>query len=83
MEKQQIQGEILRADLNRVFGADEAEIAPQLSDETAKILQEGCVEISLGVFLGQAQEFERVDILEKNPPPAGEILSTGLRVLAD
>ena len=37
MEEQQVEREILTADLHRVFGADVAEVAPQFGQEPSEI----------------------------------------------
>ena len=65
MEEQQIEREILSADLDGILGADEAEVPSQLSDEAAQIAQESPFQIRLGMLRGQAEEFEGVDVFEE------------------
>jgi len=60
MEEYQVDGEVLLAHLHRVLGADEAEVATQLGDEAAEILQQGTMKIGLGVVIRQRRELVSV-----------------------
>ena len=64
MEEQEIDGEVLFADLHRVLGTDEAEIATELGDESAEVTKECTVEVGLGMAVGKAEELERIGVLE-------------------
>lgn len=64
MEEDQINREVTIADLHRILRADEAEVAPQLSDEAPQVLKQRSVEVGLRVFARKAEEFEAVGALE-------------------
>jgi hypothetical protein len=49
MEKEQVKSEVLSPYLERIFGADKAEVAPQLGDESAEIPHQTRVQISFSV----------------------------------
>jgi len=52
VEEDEVDREILLADLYGVLGADEAKIATELGDEAAEVTQDGAVEVRLGVAVG-------------------------------
>lgn len=64
MEEDQVDGEVLIADLQRVLRADEAEIATQLGEEPAELSEQRAVQVGLGVALRQGEELEAVGVLE-------------------
>ena len=64
MEEEQVERKILSTDLNRILRTHEAEVASQFSEKATKISKQGTVQIGFGMFIGNAQEFEGVGILE-------------------
>ena len=50
MEKEQVEGEIPAADLDRVLAADVAEIAAELDQEPFQLLDQGPLQVDLGPF---------------------------------
>jgi hypothetical protein len=56
MEEHQVDREVLVPDLDRILGADEAEVAPELGDEAAEIVQQRAVEIGFGVTVAQVEK---------------------------
>ena len=64
MEEEEVEREILPADLDGILGADKAEIAAQLGEESAQVAEQCPVQVGLGMGIGEAEEFQRVGILE-------------------
>lgn len=64
VEEHQIDGEVLVPDLDRVLGSDEAEVASELGDEAAEVIEQRAVEIGLGVTVAQVEELQVVRVLE-------------------
>lgn len=64
VEKEQIEGEVAVADLERILGAYEAEIAAHFADEIPELAQQALMEIGFRVVVGQIEEFEDVAVLE-------------------
>jgi hypothetical protein len=64
VEEQQVEREISSTHLHRKLGAYEAEVAAQLDEEGAQLAEQTVVQIGLGIVWRQAQEFQRVGILE-------------------
>ncbi len=56
MEKEEVEGEVLSADLERVFGTDEAEILAELGEEPAEVADQGGMKVGFGVGVGEAKE---------------------------
>ena len=50
MEEDQIDREVLVANLHRVLGADEAEVATELREKAAQVAEESAVEVGLRVL---------------------------------
>ena len=51
MEEEQVEVEVLAADLDGYFTADEAEIATQLGQEVPQVAQEALVQVGLEIAL--------------------------------
>ncbi len=49
MEEQQVEGEVPATDLQRVFGADEAEVAAQLDEKVLEPRQQALMQVGLGL----------------------------------
>ena len=64
MKKEEVEREILFADLHGVLGADEAEVPPELGEELTQIEKKGLMKIGFGVAFGQIQKFDDVAVLE-------------------
>ena len=64
VEEKQVQREVLPTHLHRVFRADVAEVAPQLGQEPAQVLQQAAVQVTLGMQVGQCQKVQQVGVLE-------------------
>ncbi len=64
MEEQEVDREVLVADLDGVFRAHEAEVSPELGDEAAEVAEQRAMEVGLGVVAVQGQELEVVGVLQ-------------------
>ncbi len=51
VEEDEIDGEVLIADLDRILGADEAEVSTELRDEATEVAQQRTVQIRLRVVI--------------------------------
>lgn len=65
VEEQQVEREVPSTHLHRELRSDEAEIAAQFDEEAAKLAQQAAVQVGLGLVDRQAQELQRVGVLEK------------------
>ena len=58
VEEEQIEGEIPSADLDRVLAADVAEIAAELDQELLELLDQGTLQVGLGM---RGRKVEKLD----------------------
>lgn len=52
VEEDEVDREVLVANLHQVLRADEAEVSPELGEESAEMTEQGAVEIGLRVRVG-------------------------------
>ena len=64
VEEDEVDREVLVADLHRVLGADEAEVAAELGEEAAQVVEEGAVKIRFGVAGGEVEKLQGIQLLE-------------------
>ena len=64
VEEQQIESEIPSADLERVLGADEAEVPPELDEELLELLDQAAMQVGLGVGRGQVEELDQIGVFK-------------------
>ncbi len=64
VEEEQVKGEIPPADLDRVLAADVAEIAAELDQELLELLDQGPLQVGLGMLGRKVQELHEIGILE-------------------
>src|SRR5450830_426989 len=62
VKEQQIQSKITPTDLQRVFGADKAEVAAQLDEEIFQPRQQSLMQIDLGMAAGEAEKLNHIGI---------------------
>jgi len=73
MEEQQVQREILAADLDGIFGADKTEVAAHFDDEILEVPEQAPMQIRLRMIRRQIQELEDVGV-------AKELQNSGMRL---
>lgn len=59
MEEEQIEGEILFADLQRIFTADKTEIAPEFEQELPQLGQQAALQLTFAVNRRQGKKSRR------------------------
>jgi len=64
VEEEQVEGEIPPADLDRVLAADVTEIAPELDQELLELLDQGPLQIDLGMLGRKVEELDKIGIPE-------------------
>ena len=67
MEEQEVEREVAATHLQRELRTDEAEVAPQLDEEGAKLTEQAAVQVGLCMARLQVEELARVGILESGP----------------
>ncbi len=60
MEEKQVKGEVLPANLDGIFGTDEAEIAAQFGEKAAQIAEQRAVQVGFGMVVGEAQKLQEL-----------------------
>lgn len=62
MEEQQVEGEVPATDLQRVFGADEAEVAAQLDEKVLEPRQQALMQAEKLGHVGIAEHLQRIGV---------------------
>lgn len=77
VEEDEVDREVLFADLDRVFGTHEAKVATELGDEPAEVLKERTMQVPFGVSVCEVEELEAVGVLELVDRPWIRLVQSG------